>query len=258
MTVSIKELKKEVLEHNIPVSVLLRKAIIIARARQDSENEAWMTLELNGVQEGEEAPKHRIVSGQPVHFNRFVGWEMVSLQYVNDKDILRALTHMPIFGPITEIEAYAQQAELKLHYGNTLERLIQKMMSKEGQPAISIAGTTFQTILETVRNRLFDWVSQLPDEAEALAEVNGNNVMTTENKWKDSVEAHPLRYALLLIIGTAIVVAGIMGWVQKVREDNLTTRCEAEKINLKNDLEAQIRELKSQLAEAQKPKQIPK
>jgi hypothetical protein len=255
MTVSIKELKKEILEQNVPVSVLLRKAIVVARARGDSENEAWMALELNGVQDGEEAPKHRVVGGQPVHFNRFVGWEMVNLQYLKDEDILRAMTHMPIFGPITEIEAHAQQQEVKLHYGNSLERLIQQCMSKEGQPAISIAGTTFQSLLETVRNKLFDWISELPDEAESFP---SNNIMTTENKWKDSVEAHPLRYALLLIISTALVVGGIMGWVQKVREDNLTTKHEIEKMNLKNDFETQIRELKNQLAEAQKPKQIPK
>ncbi|HKG97642.1 MAG TPA: hypothetical protein VKA97_07500, partial [Pyrinomonadaceae bacterium] len=62
----------------------------------------------------------------------------------------------------------------------------------------------------------------------------------------------------LLVISTAIVVAAIMGWVQKGREDNLTTRCEAEKVNSRNELEAQIRELKAQLSEAQKPRSIPK
>jgi hypothetical protein len=43
-----------------------------------------------------------------------------------------------------------------------------------------------------------------------------------------------------------------MGWIQKTREDNLTTRCETEKVGLKNDLESQVRDLKAQIAEMQK------
>lgn len=37
-------------------------------------------------------------------------------------------------------------------------------MNKIGKPALSLSGSQFQKILEVVRNKLFDWVAQLPDE----------------------------------------------------------------------------------------------
>jgi len=166
MSVSVNELKKEILEQHTPLSVLLRKAILIAKRQKDTDAEKWMTSELIGVQDGEAAPKHRILSGQPMLFNRFVGWEMVNLQLVKDSDYRQMITSMPIFGPISEIETHAKETSVTLHYGGQLERLIQQNMSKEGIPALMIAGSQFQTILETVRNKLFAWISELPDEKE--------------------------------------------------------------------------------------------
>jgi hypothetical protein len=81
------------------------------------------------------------------------------------------------------------------------------------------------------------------------AKTTANDPMKS---WSKSVEDHPLRYALLIVVATAFLVAGIMGWIQSERIANLTDKYEAEKQGMKNDYEAQIRELKAQINELQK------
>jgi len=259
MSISIRELKKDVLGQDISISVILRRAILVAKAKGDKENEAWMTAELNGYEDTGEPPKFRILYGQPMLYNPYAGWEILHYR-IADEQIVELLTSMPITCPIAQVEQYAQSAEgTMLHYGERFEQYINSTLNKIGKPALSLTNTQFQKIVEVVRNKLFEWVSQFPDEVETRKD---RDVMPHEKTWKDSVENHPIRYALLIVIGTAIIVAGIMGWIQKNREDNLTIRCETEKTGMKNDYEAQIRELRSKLAEAEdnkpRPASIPK
>ena len=67
--------------------------------------------------------------------------------------------------------------------------------------------------------------------------------------WKERVEENPLRYALLIIVTTASITAGIMGWVQVVRADLAITKYETERAGMRNEYEAQIRDLKNKIAE---------
>lgn len=255
MTTSIREFKKELLEEFVPLSVLLRKAVLIAREVKDTDNEAWMQAELKGYKDDKDVPDYRVLGGQPMLHNHMVGWE-VMLFKIADPQIVKLLTSMEITGPISEVEEYAKQPHILLHYGNNFEEFIQERLNKIGKPGLALAGSQFKTILETVRNMLFDWVSRLPDTEESSSiQETPEIVMPTEKTWSKSVEDHPLRYALLIVIATAAIVAGVMGWIQNERVENLTTRYETEKLGIKNEYEAQIRELKTRIDELQK--QVP-
>lgn len=70
--------------------------------------------------------------------------------------------------------------------------------------------------------------------------------------WKERLEENPLRYALLIIVTTVSITAGVMGWVQVVRADLAMTKYEAEKAVMKNECEARIRDLKNTIAELEK------
>lgn len=252
MTTSIKELRKELLEDVLPLSTLLRKAILIARTLKDAEAEKWISSELNGYQIGEEAPDYRIVHGRPVFLNPYRGWQVLLIEGDN-REIARLVTSMPTFSPLGEVESHAKQTELKLQYGREFEQLIQSRTNLQGTPALLVSGTQFQNVLTAVRNKLFDWVSGLPDESESVPIPETPGVpMPSEKTWRDTVDRHPLRFALVTILTTAGVVAGVMGYVQKVQTDNLTTKCETEKAGMKNEYEAQIRALKAQIEELQK------
>src|ERR1051326_2811767 len=108
---SIKELKREILDDSIPLSALLRKAVLVAKAINDTENEKWIRAELNGYENEEDLPDYRILGGQPMFYNHFVGWEVLLFQ-IADPKIERLLTSMTIVGPISEVEDFAKNEEL--------------------------------------------------------------------------------------------------------------------------------------------------
>src|SRR5437764_13423688 len=121
MTTSIKELKKELLEEALPLSPLLRKAILIARILKDADTEKWSSSELNGYQVGDMAPDYRIVHGQPMFLNPYRGWQVLLIEG-NNPEFARLVTSMPTFSPISEVESHAKQTELKLQYGHEFEQ----------------------------------------------------------------------------------------------------------------------------------------
>lgn len=169
MAAVIRDIKKDVLEKTVSISVLLRRAILIAKTRHDKENEAWMTAELNGYEgQPENVPKYRILYGQPMIHNPYVGWELLHYQIADD-EIVEYLTSMPITAPIAQVEAYSEAPEgTMLQYAERFEQYIRSHMNKIGKPALSLTNTQFQKIIEVVRNKLFDWVAELPEEKGSL------------------------------------------------------------------------------------------
>lgn len=92
--------------------MLLRRAILIAKARNDKENEEWMTAELNGYEETGEPPDYRILGGHPMIINQFGAVEILQYQ-IADERIVKHLTSMPIMGPISQVEGLPKTRE---HY----------------------------------------------------------------------------------------------------------------------------------------------
>ncbi len=89
----------------------------------------------------------------------------------------------------------------------------------------------------------------------ATPQLKFSNGAALPRTWKESLEENPLRYALLIIITTASITAGIMGWVQVARADLAVIKYEAEKAGIKNECEARIRELKNKIAELEKSRE---
>jgi hypothetical protein len=73
--------------------------------------------------------------------------------------------------------------------------------------------------------------------------------LMTRKTWNQSLEDHPLAYAISLVVITATITAGIMTWAYGVRIDNLTSKYEAETSNTKAQYESKIRELEAKIGE---------
>jgi AbiTii-like protein len=85
---------------------------------------------------------------------------------------------MPITCPIAQVEQYAlNEKGTLLQYGERFEQYVRSTLNQIGKPALSLTQTQFQKIIEVVRNRLFDWVSELPDEREPASTRNENLTM---------------------------------------------------------------------------------
>jgi len=106
--------------------------------------------------------------------------------------------------------------------------------------------------LTSIRDRI-DIIAVMPP-AGPMVGVEATPAPRGDGMFKQSVENHPIAYAVAIAIASAIITAGIMGWVQNTRVEAVSTKCETEKTGMKNDYEAQIRDLKHQIQEFEQKK----
>jgi hypothetical protein len=67
----VEELRNDVINSEISLSVALRKAKVLASLLEDVDFKSWVSNELNGYPEDEELPKHRIIRSE--NFGTFSG-----------------------------------------------------------------------------------------------------------------------------------------------------------------------------------------
>lgn len=68
------QLQQEALNADVPVSELLRKALVVARKLGQRDFQKWIEGELNGYAGGKDAPVYREVRGQVRGWNPYRGW----------------------------------------------------------------------------------------------------------------------------------------------------------------------------------------
>src|SRR5215510_7491579 len=71
----MEEIQKDTLDHNVPVSVLLRKVKLAAAKLGLPTVEGWVDKELKGYSGGDEVPDYRKVTGTPVARGVIGGFE---------------------------------------------------------------------------------------------------------------------------------------------------------------------------------------
>lgn len=59
----VRELQREALDSNVPVTDLLRKALVVARKLGIKEFQEWIELELDGYKKGGGIPDYPVVKG---------------------------------------------------------------------------------------------------------------------------------------------------------------------------------------------------
>lgn len=99
----IPELKREVLDEKVPVSALLRKALIVAKEIDDKENEKWITDELKGYSDNENVPNYRDISGRPIFRDHYTGWQYVYTQNLTD-ELTHKISTFKFSAPIAVLE----------------------------------------------------------------------------------------------------------------------------------------------------------
>lgn len=181
MSELISELKKEVLDENAPVSALLRKALVLAKELNDTENEKWISSELKGYTDRNEVPDYRKLSGRPIVRDHYSGWQYVYTQNLTS-EMADKISSFVFDSPIAVFESNAKQDIVGITYHPEAERmLIEALGGKPSIPAIQFNGLQFQTVLDIVRNRLIEWITNIPEHSGvAVLAVN------TQPRWEPS------------------------------------------------------------------------
>lgn len=182
----LRELQSDALDPNVEITTVLRKARVLAARLKNAEFEAWIQHELNGYPDGE-LPDYRILS---VNAKAYL---IIGLTQIPAADVMASkiperfrdwATKAYIFSPVTELASLIEgidsnrhdglqspwPQELAINYGGAGYGVgNQRVQCLKAWQEISAAKIV--AIIETVRNRLLEFVLQIEAEAPAAGEA---------------------------------------------------------------------------------------
>jgi len=161
MSSLVLELQRDAITPTVPVSELLRKALVVARKLNIADMRLWLESELNGYNGELPTPDYRHVTGRVMGFNRFRGWEVCTIQ---DAWMADLLSRMPADQSVSELESLIQNGSdaafgYFLFYPERAVRLIQR--TYDFQMALNVDRAQLHGIVEAVRNLILEWSLQL-------------------------------------------------------------------------------------------------
>ena len=164
MTGLVIELQRDALNHEIKVSNLLRKALVISKKLGITENDKWINNELKGYLPDDEVPSYRVVYGQVKAFNPFQGRWIPVLFKTDEFEELFSKTRIDI--SIIEIESLIENDgyELQATFSSYIENELMKIMKEKMQPSLIIGKTKFINMLDIVRSNILDWTLELEQQ----------------------------------------------------------------------------------------------
>lgn len=163
----IRQLQHDLVQEHGSVSPLLRRALLLARAKGDSAFEAWARCELEG--EGWAAlPDYRTIHGRTQAWNPFRGWIPVQ---TNDRGLAESLARRKVESSVPEIESLldSDKADDGFHVPVPPEcEIALNGMCDLGAPTrfrFVFGRGAFDRILVAAKNRLLDWTMQFAVDA---------------------------------------------------------------------------------------------
>ena len=159
------ELQEDALNKKIPVSDLLRKALVVSKKLGVLHIEEWLRKELNGYSSDDNnISSYREIKGHIKVWNPNQGWRQ--LNFV-DPEIEKQLSNSTIIQPVGELE-YLIQNEKNDYFEvpfpqKTVNKLIEGM-DVPLHPTCHVDPAQVIGILDTVRNNILDFALQLETE----------------------------------------------------------------------------------------------
>lgn len=146
----------------MPVSNLLRKALVVARKLGLRDLEKWTQSELNGYGKGEAIPEYRKFRGEPKAFNPFHGWQPIRFP---DSKTLAMISTKPCDQSVAELETITSRASeggtLGMTFAPEQEAQLCKAIGMDMQVALIVQLYSITKILDAVRNAILEWSLKL-------------------------------------------------------------------------------------------------
>lgn len=136
------ELQQDALDRRVPVTDLLRKALVVAHKLSMREFEQWVTQEINGYGKDDQVPEYRQIHGQVKAWNPYRGWQPVTFK---DPEIGERLSVRPCGQSIAELESLFEgekrPSTLHMPFSIAMERHMSKATSFDTQFTLEIPAT---------------------------------------------------------------------------------------------------------------------
>lgn len=158
------ELQADALNPKIPVSDLLRKALVVSKKLGVSHIEEWINNELNGYKPSSVIPASREIYGQIKVWNPYHGWQPLNF---GDPEMAETLSRRKISQSIGELDSLNTREKdggLQVPFPQHIVNSLMAAMDIPLQPSLHVARTEIIGILDSVRNNILDFALQLEQE----------------------------------------------------------------------------------------------
>lgn len=172
------ELQRDALDPNVETSILLRKALVVAKKLNLEDFQKWVMKELNGYSKADDLPPYRIIRGSIKAWNPYHGW----IPYIiEDRKLGEALSTRRITQSLCELCSLVKDKKadgiFTIEYPQDVQNLFKDELL---QPTMHIGANCIQGIIEHVRNNVLEWSLRL--EKEGI--VGENMTFSKEEKEK--------------------------------------------------------------------------
>ncbi|GEM_PF-5716902 len=174
---------KEIQDKNIPLSMILLKAKIVATKRKDQNFLKWLELELGGYEKGKnKPPEYRKMRGQAKFWNPMLGWCPILFSSSEvEKQMVNRSTNQSIAEIEQLLEADSQEFEMPYPASVAEEIMRGEMKTKV---SMFIGRSSLVGILSKVRNMILDWALGLEEKVGPEISENSQHseVLKLKNK----------------------------------------------------------------------------
>ena len=166
----LRRIQADILDHKIPLSDILREAKVLASELSSEDLTSWVDQELNGYRENSGLPDYRLLttsaSGTWTNGYYKIRNRGVPLLLIDNENLSKCLTTFPVFQGIRSVEQFSQLPEGRYFKISTdITTYVNIQVGEEGygysELHYTVSAHNFEQILDTVRNRLLDFVLKL-------------------------------------------------------------------------------------------------
>tara|TARA_R110000787_G_scaffold215191_6_gene324364 strand:- start:5156 stop:6031 length:876 start_codon:yes stop_codon:yes gene_type:complete len=157
-------LQKDCLKADAPISILLRKAKLIASKLKLEESQEWIESELNGFRcPLGDLPQYRIGIGQPKFHNPVHGWLDIVITNSSTKEMVSTAYFAQ---PIAEIESLAggEGQFIIIGFLPPINDFLHDNLQIQFNCGLHVSKTVLIGALEGVRNLILDWAIDLESQ----------------------------------------------------------------------------------------------
>jgi hypothetical protein len=159
----VEDLQRNALDHNIPVTALLQKCLVVAVKLNLDEFAEWARLELDGYGEND-VPDYRILHGATQVFNPYRGYQPLDFGDLEQKE---RFSKMYFNTPIGELEHDLKNAEksgsdnFHVTFSPSVEKALMDAIDYGLRPSLNINVSQFRGIMDAVRKAILEWSLKL-------------------------------------------------------------------------------------------------
>ena len=162
----VEDLQADALRSDVPLTDLLRKALVVARKLKLNDFQQWCDGELNGFK-SENAPSYRRIVGQVKGYDHFHG-RWIPFVVPDDAEAEKAMTQKQILSKVSEIESIVADATpdkvISIPLAGSVQTALMEGFNSPFVPKFVLPKNALCGILDTVRNTVLEWSLKLEED----------------------------------------------------------------------------------------------